>query len=564
MRATDVSRLNYPPADSEPTPAPVQDAAPSVASRHTESNGNIPVRACDRVLAFVDRHRCKLFLALAAFYLLGLSGQWRPEPDSALYLTIGRNLAVGEGYTYHGQSHRLVFPGLPLVFAGLFKLFGTDSLVPHHLVMLAMGGASLALTYRLFLLHAGRPMAALVTLLVGVSQTFYRYNFELLTDLPFMFGVMAFLAGYEGVVHRHCADDPTPTPYPRGKPHPLDWALLLLGLCFAIVTRPTMLALLVAVAGAAAWPILRGRFRWGSIAIFVVVAAAAVAFYVFDPRGTGGGAGDYERMIFNPDTFPDRWRRAVDFNLLKLFEPTVAEAVFAVDFSDFGNILISSVLILTSFSLFRAHVLWGLLVVMTVVMLVAVEVHVRYLLFILPLLIYAWFRVLMWFNHKMPPRAGDRLFAIVLFVFIGTNAVRCGKIMLEQRWLSGPLEKYKGGRYASLPELARVVGERTERGAWVLVRHKLGRILTFTSGRYAVEPSAGTQLDPTIQTVYVLDPVDSREEDKLDTRTRDWMAGHNVGRGETVATVQGEHDRQPWVLHRAVKLPPTPAQGTAP
>ena len=36
---------------------------------------------------------------------------------------------------------------------------------------------------------------------------------------------------------------------------------------------------------------------------------------------------------------------------------------------------------------------------MTGVMLVAVEVHVRYLLFILPLLIYAWFRVLMWLNH---------------------------------------------------------------------------------------------------------------------------------------------------------------------
>src|SRR5688500_174349 len=167
-------------------------------------------RLCERVLAFVDRHRVKLFLALAALYLLGFTGHWRPEPDSALYLTIGRNLALGEGYTYHGQSHRLVFPGLPLLFAGLYKAFGTESLVPHLFAMLAMGAAALALTYRLFLLHAGRPMAVLVTLLVGVSQTFFRYNFELLTDLPFMFGVMAFLAGYEGVVHRHCADDPTP------------------------------------------------------------------------------------------------------------------------------------------------------------------------------------------------------------------------------------------------------------------------------------------------------------------------------------------------------------------
>jgi hypothetical protein len=320
-----------------------------------------------------------------------------------------------------------------------------------------------------------------------------------------------------------------------------------------------MLALLVAVAGAAAWPILRGRFRWGSIAVFAIVAAAGAAFYAFDPRGGGAGGGDYERMIFNPQHFAERWRRAVDFNLPKLFEPTVAEAVFAVDFSDYGNILISSVLILTSVSLFRAHMLWGLLVVMTGVMLVAVEVHVRYLLFILPLLIYAWFRVLMWFDHKLPPGVGDRLFAAVLVLFIGTNVARCTRIIIEQRWLSGPMETYKGGRYASLNELAGLVHDRTERGAWVLVRHKLGRILTFTSGRYAVEPSAATQLDPSIQPVYVLDPIDSKEEDKLDTRTRDWMAQHNVGRGEQVATLQGEHDRQPWVLYRAVKLPPAPA-----
>ena len=32
------------------------------------------------------------------------------------------------------------------------------------------------------------------------------------------------------------------------------------------------------------------------------------------------------------------------------------------------------------------------------------------------------------------------------------------------------------------------------------------------------------------------------------------MAAHGVARGETVATVQGEHDRQPWVLSRAVKI----------
>ncbi len=549
MCATDVSRLTHTPTvPTVSTPSIVEFAS----SVQNDAHRSAP-RAADRTLAFVDRHRIKLLLAVGVLYLLGFNGQWRPEPDSALYLTLGRNLALGEGYTYHGHSHRLVFPGLPLLFAGLFRIFGTDSLVPHHLAMLAMGGAALGLTYRLFLLHAGRPLAVLVTLLVGVSRTFYRYNFELLTDLPFMLAVMAFLVGYEGAVHRHGADDPAPTKYPRGKPRWFDWSLLLLGLVGAVVMRPTMLALLIAVAGAALWPVVRGRARWGSVAVFLVVVAAGVGFYVFDPRE---GGGDYERMLFNPAQFERLWNQAINFNLPKLFEPTVSEAVFAVDFSDVGNVLISAVLILTSFSLFRAHALWGLLVVMTGVMLVAVEVHVRYLLFILPLLVYAWLRVLIWVSHWMTARQGNRLFVAVLVLFLGTNVARCAKVAIEQR-MSGLLSPYKDGRYASLPDLAKIIKEKTEPGAWILVRHKMGRIVTFTSGRYAVEPRPddNTTLDPELQPVYVLDPIDNKEEEKLDTRTRDWMAANGIVRGEAVGSFQGKRDRQPWVLSRAVKRP---------
>ena len=544
MGATDVSGLGYATVSATPAAAALSPAAVIE-----------PKRACDRVLAWVDQHRYKLYAGLVLLYLIGFNGQWRPEPDSALYLTIGRNLALGEGYTYHGHPHRLVFPGTPWLFAALFAAFGTDTLIPQHFAMLAMGAAALALTYRLFLLHAGRPMAVLVTLLVGVSRTFYRYNFELLSDLPFMLAVLAFLVGYEGVVHRHRPDDPTPTPYERGRPHPLDWALLLLGLVGAVITRPAMLALLIAVAGAALWPIVRGRARRGTIAIFVVVVTAGVLFYVFDPRG----GGDYERMLFNPDRFDELLNRAVTHNLPKLFEPTVAEAVFAIDLSDAGNILVSAVLILTSFSLFRAHALWGLLVVMTGAMLVAVEVHVRYLLYILPLLIYAWLRVLMWVDHRLRPEIGDRLFAAVFAFFVVANLVRSGDIVLEQRWVP-PLAEYRDGRFASLPELASLIRERTAPNGWILVRHKLGRILTFTSGKFAVEPNEHTQLNPDLQDVYVLEPIDSKEEDKVDTRTRDWMTANRIGTGELVARFQGENDRHEWLLYRAVNLP---AEGSA-
>jgi hypothetical protein len=168
----------------------------------------------------------------------------------------------------------------------------------------------------------------------------------------------------------------------------------------------------------------------------------------------------------------------------------------------------------------------------------------------------------MWVNQRFTRgRLGDRLFAIVLVVFVGTNVVRCFKIVIEQRW-PAPLAAYKSGRFDSLPELARAVQAHTEPRAWILVRHKLGRILTFTSGRYAVEPDGATQLDPRIQRVYVLEPVDANEakwetdREMLDTRTSEWMAAHEIGAGEVVATVKGKYDKQPWVLRRAVKLSP--------
>ena len=63
------------------------------------------------LLAWIDQHRRQLFLCLAALYLLGFNGQWQIEPDSALYLTLARNLARGLGYTYHGAPQNLAFPG---------------------------------------------------------------------------------------------------------------------------------------------------------------------------------------------------------------------------------------------------------------------------------------------------------------------------------------------------------------------------------------------------------------------------------------------------------------------
>src|SRR5271154_4161022 len=63
----------------------------------------------DWLLVWADRYRRWVMLAILGIYLAGFNGQWRLEPDSALYLSIGQNLAHGHGYTFQGKPHRLAY-----------------------------------------------------------------------------------------------------------------------------------------------------------------------------------------------------------------------------------------------------------------------------------------------------------------------------------------------------------------------------------------------------------------------------------------------------------------------
>src|SRR5690606_12526597 len=104
-------------------------------------------RSCDRILHFVDARRAYLFAALGVIYLIGFNGQWRIEPDGALYLILGQNLAAGRGYTFLGEAHQLAYPGLPYLLAAGFAWISPTSLWPVHLFMLLCGAAALALCY---------------------------------------------------------------------------------------------------------------------------------------------------------------------------------------------------------------------------------------------------------------------------------------------------------------------------------------------------------------------------------------------------------------------------------
>jgi len=577
---TQSATATAPLASSQPIPGARR---PGAAATSVPAEAPVRLSTPDRVLAWADSHRRKLLAVVILLYALGFNGQWRMEPDSALYLTIGRNLAEGRGYTYHGAHHHLAYPGLPWLFAATFKVFGVDTLLPAHVIILLCGAAALALTYRLFYLHAGRPTAVLMTVALALSRTFYRYCFELLSDVPFLVGVMAFLVGYEAIFfRRYDRDVREGTPDPRGKPSPWDWALLFGGLALAMVMRPTMWALLLAIVGAVAVSLLRGLFRRplrkGRLAVGCALLAAAVAaggvFYSLDPRRTGPAesTGDYEIAFLDALTrgMHGLLGKALHTNLPALLHPSASEAVLGVDAGhlDVGRHAVSmsalpSILVIAVGALlFRRRLLWGIWVAVTLLMMLLTVVHVRYFLQVLPVLLYACWLAVVWVyrrgatagaNASLGPvrtrsaRWARRGVMVVAAAVVGLNLLRVGSLIAEQR-RTPFVARYRDGKYAATPGVAAVLRAETPEGAWVLVPQKYGRILTYLSGRYAVEPGAATLLDPAEQPVYVVEPMDEAGKAWMDQKAL--ADGPPVG--ERVTTRRGKE----WQVYRATRVEP--------
>jgi hypothetical protein len=142
------------------------------------------------------RHRRVLFIFTVACILLGFNGQWIVERDTAMYRGLGHTLATGQGYTFGEFASHVIYPGLPLILAGLEITFGETAL-PAILLMNLMALGILVITYRLVRLYFSEWIAVAVTVGVGVNARLVQSAQEIMTDVPFLLGVMLFLYGWE-------------------------------------------------------------------------------------------------------------------------------------------------------------------------------------------------------------------------------------------------------------------------------------------------------------------------------------------------------------------------------
>ena len=523
-------------------------------------------------MVLVDRYRYWLFAGLLLVYLAGFNGQWRVEPrQRALYLTIGRNLAEGHGAVYREQPNSLVFPGLPYLLDATFRIFHTESLLPPTVMMWMLGWVTLALTYRLFLLHAGRPTAVVMMVGVGLTRLFYRYCFELLTDLPFLLGVIAFLAGYEAIFYRKPAqgnESETQAESGPSRAKWFDWALLVFGLAIAISMRPVMWVLLSAVVMALVWRALSGKISRLHVGVTAGVVAAVALFYFVGPGRHGSGVDDYEITILNRLRNFHATLAQIPRNFRELFpEAALVKAVFGCKMPVWMNVGLGVLVFVLAFTLFYRRALWGFLVMVTFAMLLLFQEPLdRYFVAVIPLLIFSWWQFLVWLNHKLPANWGNWCFLALFFGGLGCNIARIGEMVVEQRRMPF-LAHYHDGRYESLDRVAQVIGDNTRSDDWILAGSDHGRILTFKSRRNVMEPTEKIPVDP--QHLFVLtgpaweEAKDGRkkqsvaiDEQKMNSRRiSNWLSEHRLQLGLPLTTpFKQPYDSEAWVLYRVTPM----------
>ena len=462
--------------DSHPSPPP--DYRGSVAAR---------------LLNWIDRRRWWAFGLIAVLLAVAYNGQWRVNPDSALYAELGRNLAEGHGFTYHGEPHNWVEPGLPYAIGFSFRQFGVDNFHPLMVGMLACAVASLGLTYALFTLYAGRPVAVLVTTLLGLSETFFRYGYHLFTDMPFLVAVLVFLVGYELIV--------------QGKRPVVAWPLVVLSIVFMVLVRPAVITFIGAVGLACAWHVLRGPGRVRHVVLGLVVLASFFGIKRIDPRHGARPDGETKRESMLKSLLGERLgfavKRTVTQHLPMMLEETMTEAIFGMQLGPGLSSVVSVGVIAAGLTLARRRVLWAAWIAATLAQMAIWLPRERYFLPILPLVLFGLWDAGNWIARRSPRLRATPLVVFVLLV--AGNLVFIGKFILEQR-RTPFVERYEKGEKARTIAMAKAVHDAVPPDATVIA--DLGRELSYFSRRRVATPI-------TAQRVPATDAELERERERL-------------------------------------------------
>jgi hypothetical protein len=440
------------------------DRSLSVAAGPVAAEQTLPSA---RLAAWVDRHRWWLMLAVAAVFVAAFNGQWRIGPDSALHMTIARSLVQGEGFSYPTGYEDVVNPGLPYLIAGGFALFGVGNVLAVHVAMAVLGVASLVLVYALVRRRFDRPTAVIVMVMLAVTETFFRYSFHLLTDMPFLVGVALLLLGYEYAFS------------PR-------WALGLVmvaaGVAVMTMFRSVALTMMAALLVTLLMQAIGGGKRMRLLLVGAVALAAMGLARSFDPRTATATelirdeSRVLQRLIAQ---LPDTIMHALRENLPTLLTESTAEAVFSVDFGAVVSGVLAAAVLVVAARLLAIRLLWAMIVIMFFVQWLLFLPSDRYFLPILPLLLIAWWQSALWLERRCARRWQWAVLAAMVVLWMAPNVIRTAGFVVEQRRRPF-LATYERGRYVAMKDLAGRLPSVLKDGDIVIASQ--GPVLCYFSG----------------------------------------------------------------------------------
>lgn len=453
------------------------------------------------------RWRMWFFAGLAVLVVVQFNGQWRVGLDSSIYRGVADSLAAGRGYTFAGRAQTQIYPGLPVMLAGLQKVFG-HSLIPPLVLMNAFALLTLAGVYQLIKLRYPLWIAVVVTCGVGMNARFVIQAQEIMTDTPFLCAVVWAMLAWEwlaGVQTRRRRFGTV--------------ALLAAGLFVAATMRPTFWVLAAAWAATALWNVARKRERRSLIALGVL-AAVLMAFMAVDPRARGMNVlqGGYEKQLVM--LLPDLGAR-MQANAQTLFAREIPEAFFNEVMTGtampFTLLLLAGAVLLT-----KRQPLWGLQVlILTVVMLVISDVA-RYYLMVLPALWLSYVLGILWLTARFKPQVRD----VAMFALFSVANVQNlgGSLGMGVEQHSRPfLQTYKHGTYVADMAMADVLKQKL--GPDDVVVGPGAQVLSYLSGRQVVngrllgfdvgKPSRYPDMVAAAKPTYMIGP--ASEYDKKDS-----------------------------------------------
>lgn len=383
------------------------------------------------LLRILHQYRAGIWLWVVGIYLLGFNGDWLITPDSTQAAWTGRRLAEGGGYDWPWPEPVPYQPGLPLLFAGSFALFGQDVFWPAIAVVWVMGLATVLLAARLFQLALGPAFAAAGLLMVGVSGKLHESAFHLLTDTPFVFGLMIMLLGFEWFgSHRAPLAS-----RPMGR-NALSLMLIVLGFGLMALFRTVALTAAVAVAVSLIvwlWRAYRqrgagvGRLLAGLAGIFA--ASAGVVWLLRsnpDVRYVLNRLAQWDQVL----------AQTMQVRLPSLLGVHLPDALLGHELSVLA--LGASLLALVGVvCLFHRRVLWGCLVVAFMVQIACFVVQGRYFLPIVPLLAAGWVLAALALGDRvrrwLPAPAGAAVSICLVLIWVISNGMAQVDTVMKQR-----------------------------------------------------------------------------------------------------------------------------------